>query len=128
MVLQTTFADTGIIALSAANCLGMNLDQTLQQRYGLPTGGVFGHSDGLVDTTPARVREWGLRRLAVPTGRIAKALEAKDHIERADFRGILEEGVGDAAYVAVAGTNYLAADFVDTVFGRWAEIEKYRIL
>ncbi|QQG39476.1 MAG: hypothetical protein HYS81_03770 [Candidatus Aenigmatarchaeota archaeon] len=129
-VLSQTLADTTIVTLSSAYSLNMNLDQTLQERHGLPTSrGTFGYSGGTNGNSAIEdVRLWLLHELAKPTGDIAKVLEEHDHMGQGAVRKGLEDGVTDISYVAVCGFNGLHLDMVSEVYDRWALIEKNRIL
>jgi hypothetical protein len=107
--------DTFIIALASANALNVDLESRCVV--------------ALTGETPLGTSTTDLcRSLAIATGRMAKACEALDHIERFNSREELEAGIVAIckACVDFATANNLSLD--DAVARRWREIESKQSL
>jgi hypothetical protein len=100
--------DAFIICLAMANCLNLRLSARIAV-------GPDGHTHDSVSVT---------RSLAIITGRMAKACEAMDHVERFDIRGELEKNVLEIAALVLNAANVFSIDLGLEVAERWSGVAK----
>lgn len=133
-VLLGTYVDTFIITLSASDALNLNLDERMKETFGKSASGIMEYGAYIRQNPMSllELRDWSLKSLAKPTGRMAKALESLDHMEEFSYRTTLNDGVVDIARMVLIGINHLdchkSFDLVSETMKRWREIEKRRIL
>lgn len=111
--LTPLLTDTTIISLSAANTLHLSLDQKVAQP--------------LLIYTPKSIRqvyEIFVPGIAIPTGKMAKALESLDYQEELPWRDYMEEGVIAIANTVEEVADSLEYDLETAIRKRWTEIEQ----
>ena len=109
---ERTVVDTFIIALATANALNVNL-------------GAFctaPQSEGEQGSLEAIQTKFSIA-LAIQTGRMAKACEALDHVERFNIREELEAGVTAICSYCLAAASGANIRLPEAVTARWREIE-----
>ena len=104
--------ETGIISLSAANALQVSLDQRVAQP--------------LLEYTPKNLDQLYplFIQAAIPTGKMAKALESLDHEENLPWKEYLDNGVIAIANTVQEVAGSLEYNLVAGIRERWAEIER----
>lgn len=125
-LLVSTIIDTWIIVLASANILNLRLSEklnpegcTYQNLHSL--GQAFADSHFI---SPNDVYDLSLFELGKITGRMAKACESLDHMERFASRESLEEGVIGIARLLLAVSALLRINLLPLVSRRWIEVER----
>lgn len=130
--LEKTLADSFIVGLAAANTLNLNLQEELEEMFGLAETGLDSWAESLnsADDTMEleELQEWWFRRMASPTGRMSNALESLDHMEPINVRDILEEDVVEIISNLLIVSDNLPSDLNKLLDDRWTEIEENSIL
>ncbi len=128
-LLVSTVVDTWIIVLATANMLNLRLSEKLK-----PEGSTYQnlHSLGqaFADSqciSPNDAYDLSLFELGKITGRMAKACESLDHMERFASRESLEEGVIGIARLLLAVSALLRINILPLVSRRWIEVERKSI-
>jgi hypothetical protein len=119
--LEKTLADSMIVALAASDVLNVNLDDALAKRPGKTPGRPSLPRDKTFQ------QAWALQ-LAVPTGRLGKALEALDHMEPLNVRGILLDSLLEIVEITLAAGEALGVNIENVLTARWKLIEGRRLL
>jgi len=123
-LMKHTVVDSWVIVLASANMLNLDLARFLideQEPEDCLTSVVakFVSRFSLYES-PFDLAQFELAKIA---GRMAKACESLDHMERFDSRGHLEEGVIDAARLILVLVDWLRMDLRSAVISRWKEVE-----
>lgn len=130
--LEKTLADSFIVGLAAANTLNLDLQEELEEMFGLEESGLAGWAEQLnpADDTMDldELQDWWFRRMAAPTGRMSNALESLDHMEPINVREILEEETVEIISNLLIVSDSLPSDFQEILDERWTEIEENSIL
>lgn len=130
--LKKTLADSFIVALAAANTLNLNLQNELEEMFGLEETELNGWAAQLNSSDETmgleELQDWWFERMATPTGRMANALESLDHMEPVNVREILEEDTVEVISNLLIVSDNLLSDLDETLNGRWTEIEEHSIL
>ena len=124
--ITSTVVDAFIICLATANTLNINLQQRLSDKSKvLP----FTQQD-----TPSGegARNFGdiedlLKTLFIETGKMAKACESLDHLEKYDYRAVLEEGTVELTKAILDFVDRQKFDLCKAVEARWREVEQKSI-
>lgn len=128
-LLISTLVDTWIIVLASANMLNIRLPEKLnldvRENENLNSlGEVFANVPFIPTSDPFDLI---LFELGKTTGRMAKACESLDHMERFSSRESLEEGVVEIARLAMLVSAILKINISLLVSSRWKEIERKSI-
>jgi hypothetical protein len=102
--------DIFIMSLSGANALPYDLSKGLVQ----PPKGI----------KPVKTKVALVNALAQINGRMAKALEAHDHMENYPVRPELEASLSRLCYFALAAAQATNFDIVEETRSRWSAIEQ----
>ncbi|HWG89362.1 MAG TPA: hypothetical protein VNZ52_00790 [Candidatus Thermoplasmatota archaeon] len=129
--LEKTLADCVIVSLAASDVLHIDFDSEIKRRLGAKTlteaESLAAESIGFPSDRGEAQREWALR-LAVPTGRIGKALESLDHMESLNVREVLASALVEIVLLNLAVARLMGLHTSELVTARWAEIEGRRLL
>lgn len=128
-LLTATIVDSWIIVLACANMLNLRLSEKLQYEKGKyedlhSLGQVLISSSFILSSSSYDLALFGLAKV---TGRMAKACESLDHMEKFDSRGTLEDSVIDIARLLLAISAQLEIDLPALVSHRWEEVERKSI-
>ena len=130
--LEKTLADSFIVALAAANTLNLDLQDELEEMFGLEADGVAEWADELDLADDSMdlegVRDWLFQRMATPTGRMANAMESLDHMEPMNVRELLEEETVEIVSNLLIAAENLGTDLEELLDDRWTKIEEESIL
>lgn len=130
--LTQTLADTFIVALSASDVLNIDFDDKMTELFGKPESHDIAGWAEMIDNgaklTQETLPEWWMDRMAVPTGKMAKALESLDHMEPVNVRVLLTDGLLEILVALIIAAKYLKVDLKTATLERWAEIAKRREL
>ena len=130
--LEKTLADSFIVAIAGANTLNIDLQNQLEEMFGLDANSVEEWADLLnqseEDMDPDELKRWWLKRMAGPTGRMANALESLDHMEPINGRQILEDDIIEIIADLLIVASCLELDLIEVLEARWSEIEENSIL
>lgn len=126
-LVSRTLVDSFIIALSAAELLRLDIPASLlvkgiepDEVTGLEQlGGLLAR--GYPESTS--VVDWYFRQLATHAGRLAKALESLDHLERLEYRRMMEESVAEVLIASLVAASGLRLDLAKLARERWMEFE-----
>ena len=113
--LQQTVADAFIITLATANAL--NLDLHPLDMPDLPQSMAL----------PEDVARSLLISYAIYQGRIAKALDARDHVESFPIGQELRDSTKEVAHELTQAAHHLRMNLEQAVFERWHSIERHRV-
>ncbi len=119
--------DTFIIGLSAADVLHVSADMILTEAK--DSHHLFGAGTALypqyfhIRYDPDRV----LRLFVQPIGKMAKALESLDHLERFDYRQELEDGLVTIMQLCLIVAAGIEIHLRATVDERWKNIEEKQV-
>lgn len=108
-----TLVDTFIISLASANALAINLSRTPEGAPSLAARQIGG---------PITDEHFG-KKLAAITGRMAKACEAMDHLEKFDSRSALEAGIFDICQLCLEAAVSRSVELGQLTRSRWKMIE-----
>jgi hypothetical protein len=126
-MVSRTLVDSFIIALSAAELLRIDLLAAVRAKGVEPdVSAELGHLGGsLGERCPksASVVDWYFRQLAIHSGRLAKALESLDHLERLEYRHVMEQSVAEVLTASLVAASQLGINLAELVPARWAEVE-----
>lgn len=97
---QQAIIDCCVISLATANMLNINLSQEIQKTLSSNDCDFVKTADGLSNKYQLSIDEplFTIKFMAIYTGRMAKAAESIDHLEKYPFREILSECV---AYICI---------------------------
>jgi hypothetical protein len=130
--MEQTLVDTFIVTLSASDVLNLDFDERMAEMFGKPMKKTLAGWADLIDHGDPmdlpQLREWWMSRMAVTTGKMAKALESLDHMEPINVRLILNDGLMEVLAATLVATKNLKIDLKATTENRWAEIAKRRVL
>ena len=122
--IERTITDTFIIALSAANTVGLSLASALSVSAKAPSvaelGSILRRKAELTIDRPA---EWLLRTCAVGSGRIARACEKIDHVEAFPFHEEIAEGIREMCETSLVAANLFRFDLVTMTKERLSAVE-----
>jgi hypothetical protein len=116
-----TIIDTFIIALASANSLNIRLWERAP-KFDSRLADFKTYIANLPETGEAFTNAL-LVRFAQVSGRLAKACESMDHIERFEFRDAFEDGVLEIVCIAACVASKASIDLPSAVNARWARIE-----
>lgn len=129
-VLKSTVVDAWIIALASSNMLNLHLSKELHVKdfqcsslQGL--GHIILNKSSFANQDPYDVAIFGLGKI---TGRMAKACESLDHMERFDSRGVLDQCILEAVGLLIALSSLLQLNLPRLVCERWKKVESKLIL
>lgn len=128
-LLVATVVDSWIIVLASSNMLNLHLSEKLlpeKAKYKdlQSLGLAFASSNSILCNNSYDLALFELGKI---TGRMAKACESLDHMERFDSRGTLERCVIDIAQLLLAISAQLEIDLPSLLFRRWEEVERKSI-
>lgn len=130
--LEKTVADSFIVGLAAANTLNLNLQDELEETFGIEAESIEEWSNNLnlaeTDMNLQELKLWWFERMAAPTGRMAKALESLDHMEPVKVRQLLEESTVEIISNLLIVAGNLSPELEELLDIRWANIEENSIL
>ena len=122
--ISATVVDTFIICLATANTLNIDLQQRLSNRSKvLPFD--QGMSNQKEDDRSAFDVLVG--SLIVEAGKMAKACESLDHLEKYDYRAVLEEGTIGLTKAVLEFAQDQGIDLRQAVATRWRQVEEKSI-
>lgn len=128
-LLASTLVDTWVIVLASANMLNIRLSEKLNPED-IPyqnlqsIGQAFAGSQFISSKDPF---DLALFELGKSTGRMAKACESLDHMEKFPFREAVEQGVLEIARLTLAISATLGINLYHLVSLRWKEVERKSI-
>lgn len=130
--LEKTIADCFIVALATANTLNLNLQNELEEMFGLEEDNIDDWAD-MLNTSDEMMKleelqDWLFKQLATPAGNMANAMESLDHMESVDARQIWEEETIDIVANLMIASESLNPDLEKLLEERWTEIEEQSIL
>lgn len=130
--IQKTLADSFIVALASANTLNLDLQNQLEQMFGLEADTVSEWSEQLDPAESSmnldEVQDWLFNRMAIPAGRMANAMESLDHMESMPFRDLLEEETVEIVSDILIAAENIEVDLPELLDERWNKIEEESIL
>ena len=128
-LLISTLVDTWIIVLASANMLNIRLSDKLNlDLHGHESlnsiGEVFASLHSASTSDPFDLTLFELGKI---TGKMAKACESLDHMEKFASREALEQGVLEIARLSLAVSTILKINVSLLVSSRWKEVERKSI-
>lgn len=128
-LMKHTVVDTWVIVLASANMLNIDISKHLINEQEAGDNSLTSMVAKFISRfssydSPFDLAQFELARIA---GRMAKACESLDHMERFDSRVHLEEGVIDAARLILALVSWLRMDLKSAVLSRWKQVEQKSI-
>lgn len=121
---QRVLVDALIIGLASANSLNVDLSKRIPEQCNVNSMNELTLS---MSINGSNVHAATLRLMAIATGRMAKACESMDHMERYDCRGNLEREVVEISCIVLAAFKALAIDPSDLIRTRWRQVERKSI-
>ena len=128
-LLMSTLVDTWVIVLASSNMLNIKLSKALNiEEKDFPNLSEVGQ--GLAASlypSSSDVYDLGLCELGKITGRMAKACESLDHLEKWDYRSCLEQCIIEIAKLSLAMSSLIRRDLGPLVYERWEAVERKSI-
>lgn len=121
--------DTFIISLASANALNTLLANHLITDLTSASGDLNALGEALAGESSYAFdgQSWLLRAMAVPTGRMAKALESMDHLEAYPSREAVTNSVIDLSRIALIAAWWRQLPLLSATRQRWRQVEERHI-
>lgn len=123
--LHITITDTFIICLVTANILNIRLADHIPLANDDQVGSLRELGSALADEANYDYRDsaWLLKAVAIPAGRLAKACETLDHIEKYPYREEMVKHTVDISVAAIVAATKREIDLRQSAKDRLAEAE-----
>lgn len=118
--LSNTLTDTVIICLATANALNVSLGEKITET-GEDLNALAQHLAR--DLTVGEVYEKTLGDLVKISGRMAKAIESTDHLEKGDPRSEMEKLIVELTTAMLANSGSLRIPLEEAIKQRWDHVE-----
>lgn len=126
---KKTLIDVFIISLSSANILNLNLAEQIKEVNKNPSSDFFELSRMLGDRDQLTIINplYTIKALSIYTGRLAKACESVDHLEKYPFRESISDCVIRISMQAIMSASVEGIDLSKEVRSRLASVKKKNI-